>query len=45
MGRAIVRQPRVFGMDEPLPNLDAKLQVSTRTQIADLQRRLGVTTV
>ncbi|MCL2542967.1 MAG: sn-glycerol-3-phosphate ABC transporter ATP-binding protein UgpC [Nocardioidaceae bacterium] len=45
MGRAIVRQPRVFLMDEPLSNLDAKLRVSTRTQIAALQRRLGVTTV
>jgi multiple sugar transport system ATP-binding protein len=45
MGRAIVRQPQVFCMDEPLSNLDAKLRVSTRTQIADLQRRLGVTTV
>ena len=45
MGRAIVREPRVFLMDEPLSNLDAKLRVSTRTQIAELQRRLGVTTV
>ena len=45
MGRAIVRQPHVFCMDEPLSNLDAKLRVSTRTQIAALQRRLGVTTV
>jgi len=45
MGRAIVRQPQVFLMDEPLSNLDAKLRVSTRTQIASLQRRLGVTTV
>jgi multiple sugar transport system ATP-binding protein len=45
MGRAIVRQPRVFLMDEPLSNLDAKLRVQTRTQIASLQRRLGVTTV
>ncbi|QUH02387.1 sn-glycerol-3-phosphate ABC transporter ATP-binding protein UgpC [Saccharopolyspora erythraea] len=45
MGRAIVREPRVFLMDEPLSNLDAKLRVSTRTQIAALQRRLGVTTV
>ncbi len=45
MGRAIVRQPQVFLMDEPLSNLDAKLRVSTRTQIATLQRRLGVTTV
>jgi len=45
MGRAIVRQPQVFCMDEPLSNLDAKLRVSTRTQIAALQQRLGVTTV
>ena len=45
MGRAIVRQPQVYLMDEPLSNLDAKLRVSTRTQIASLQRRLGVTTV
>ena len=45
MGRAIVRQPKVFLMDEPLSNLDAKLRVQTRTQIASLQRRLEVTTV
>ena len=45
MGRAIVRQPQVFLMDEPLSNLDAKLRVSTRTQIGALQARLGVTTV
>ncbi len=45
MGRAIVRQPQVFLMDEPLSNLDAKLRVATRTQIAELQNRLGVTTV
>ncbi|MDT3766467.1 ABC transporter ATP-binding protein [Gleimia hominis] len=45
MGRAIVRKPRVFLMDEPLSNLDAKLRVQTRTQIASLQRSLGVTTV
>ena len=45
MGRAIVRKPEVFLMDEPLSNLDAKLRVQTRTQIASLQRRLGVTTV
>ncbi len=45
MGRAIVRAPRVFLMDEPLSNLDAKLRVQTRTQIAALQRRLGTTTV
>jgi multiple sugar transport system ATP-binding protein len=45
MGRAIVRDPQVFLMDEPLSNLDAKLRVQTRTQIAALQRRLGTTTV
>jgi multiple sugar transport system ATP-binding protein len=45
MGRAIVRSAQVFLMDEPLSNLDAKLRVQTRTQIASLQRRLGVTTV
>jgi multiple sugar transport system ATP-binding protein len=45
MGRAIVRKPQVFLMDEPLSNLDAKLRVQTRTEIASLQRRLGVTTV
>ncbi len=45
MGRAIVRQPQAFLMDEPLSNLDAKLRVQTRTQIASLQRRLGTTTV
>ncbi len=45
MGRAIVREPQVFCMDEPLSNLDAKLRVQTRTQIAELQRRLGTTTV
>ncbi len=45
MGRAIVRKPQVFLMDEPLSNLDAKLRVQTRTQIAKLQRDLGVTTV
>jgi multiple sugar transport system ATP-binding protein len=45
MGRAIVRNPQVFLMDEPLSNLDAKLRVQTRSQIAALQRRLGVTTV
>jgi multiple sugar transport system ATP-binding protein len=45
MGRAIVRKPKVFCMDEPLSNLDAKLRVQTRTQIAELQRRLNVTTV
>ena len=45
MGRAIVRQPRVFLMDEPLSNLDAKLRVATRAEIAALQRNLGVTTL
>ncbi len=45
MGRAIVRSPQVFLMDEPLSNLDAKLRVQTRTQISSLTRRLGVTTV
>lgn len=45
MGRAIVRRPRVFCMDEPLSNLDAKLRVSTRSQISGLQRQLGTTTV
>jgi len=45
MGRAIVRQPQAFLMDEPLSNLDAKLRVATRAEIASLQRRLGVTTV
>ncbi|MFG1639990.1 ABC transporter ATP-binding protein [Amycolatopsis sp. NPDC049252] len=45
MGRAIVREPSVFLMDEPLSNLDAKLRVQTRTQIASLQRRLGITTL
>ncbi|RZT84722.1 carbohydrate ABC transporter ATP-binding protein (CUT1 family) [Pseudonocardia sediminis] len=45
MGRAIVREPQVFLMDEPLSNLDAKMRVTTRTEIAAMQRRLGVTTV
>jgi multiple sugar transport system ATP-binding protein len=45
MGRAIVREPKVFLMDEPLSNLDAKLRVQTRSQIAELQHRLGITTV
>jgi multiple sugar transport system ATP-binding protein len=45
MGRAIVRQPAAFLMDEPLSNLDAKLRVQMRAQIAALQRNLGVTTV
>ncbi len=39
MGRAIVRHPKAFLMDEPLSNLDAKLRVQTRAQIAELQRR------
>ena len=45
MGRAIVRDPKVFLMDEPLSNLDAKLRVQTRAELAALQRRLGTTTV
>jgi multiple sugar transport system ATP-binding protein len=45
MGRAIVREPKVFLMDEPLSNLDAKLRVQTRSQIATLQAKLGTTTV
>src|SRR6478672_528669 len=45
MGRAIVREPQVFLMDEPLSNLDAKLRVQMRTEIARLQRRLEVTTI
>ncbi len=45
MGRAIVRQPQVFCMDEPLSNLDAKMRVQTRTDIAKLQADLGITTV
>ncbi len=45
MGRAIVRNPKAFLMDEPLSNLDAKLRVQMRTQISRIQRRLGTTTV
>jgi len=45
MGRAIVREPRLFLMDEPLSNLDAKLRVQTRADIARLQRHLGVATL
>jgi multiple sugar transport system ATP-binding protein len=45
MGRAIVRQPQAFLMDEPLSNLDAKLRVQMRAEIAGLQRTLGVTTI
>jgi multiple sugar transport system ATP-binding protein len=45
MGRAIVREPKVFLMDEPLSNLDAKLRVAMRAEIADLQNTLGVTTL
>ena len=45
MGRAIVRRPQVYLMDEPLSNLDAKLRVQTRTELAELQTRLAVTTV
>lgn len=45
LGRAIVREPQVFLMDEPLSNLDAKLRVQTRSELIKLQRRLGVTTI
>src|SRR5437762_8277608 len=45
MGRAIVRQPQVFLMDEPLSNLDAKLRVQMRAEIARIQRDLGTTTI
>src|SRR6266542_722069 len=45
LGRAIVRNPAVFLMAEPLSNLDAKLRVQTRTELVELQARLGVTTV
>jgi multiple sugar transport system ATP-binding protein len=45
MGRAIIRQPKVFLMDEPLSNLDAKLRVQMRAEIAELQRELGTTTI
>jgi multiple sugar transport system ATP-binding protein len=45
MGRAIVREPKAFLMDEPLSNLDAKLRVSMRTSLQQLHRRIGVTTV
>ena len=45
MGRAIVRDPKAFLMDEPLSNLDAKLRVQMRTEISRLQQRLGTTTV
>jgi multiple sugar transport system ATP-binding protein len=45
MGRAIVRQPKAFLMDEPLSNLDAKLRVQMRTQIARIQKGLGTTTL
>ena len=45
MGRAIVREPKAFLMDEPLSNLDAKLRVQMRTELASLQRELGVTTI
>lgn len=45
LGRAIVREPSVFLMDEPLSNLDAKLRTHTRTEIKALQRQLGITTV
>src|SRR5262245_64679699 len=45
MGRAIVREPQAFLMDEPLSNLDAKLRVSMRAELAKLHERVGVTTV
>ena len=45
MGRAMVRRPKAFLMDEPLSNLDAALRVQMRTEIHSLQRRLGVTTM
>ncbi len=45
MGRALVRDPRIFLMDEPLSNLDAKLRVEIRAEIADLQKRIGITTL
>src|SRR5580692_9768483 len=45
LGRAIVREPQVFLMDEPLSNIDAKLRVEMRAEIIKLQRRLGITTV
>ena len=45
MGRAIVREPAAFLMDEPLSNLDAKLRVQTRAEIAKLQSDLNVTTI
>ena len=45
LGRAIVREPQVFLMDEPLSNLDAKLRVGTRAELIKLHRRLGITTV
>ncbi len=45
MGRAMVRQPKVWLMDEPLSNLDAQLRVQTRAEIAELQSRLGITTI
>src|SRR5690606_27191715 len=45
MGRAIVREPQAFLMDEPLSNLDAKLRVQMRAEISSLQNELGVTTV
>jgi multiple sugar transport system ATP-binding protein len=45
LGRAIVREPKVFLMDEPLSNLDAKLRIQTRAELIKLHRRLGITTI
>lgn len=45
LGRALIRDPKIFLMDEPLSNLDAKLRVETRTEIKRLQRELGITTI
>ena len=45
MGRAIVREPKVFLMDEPLSNLDAKLRVQMRSEISSLHQRLGATII
>jgi multiple sugar transport system ATP-binding protein len=45
MGRALVREPRAFLLDEPLSNLDAKLRVQVRAELKRLHRRLGITTI